>query len=229
MLLIDPDIVQEAQGISVGLSAAGVGIGLLLWLTGWWAHRFWIVLGATVAAGVLGLLKGPGQQTQPLVVGLLLAVAAGALALSLVRVLAFAAGGAAAWMALRGVVPPPWNEPLLCFLAGGLVGLLLFRVWTMVLTSLAGSVLMGYSGLCLADRLGKLDAVAWSGERGPMLTWACGGAALMGVLVQFVLDRRRVQEERRRLEEDRELYKLKRQMPRGWWWNRGARYTKRAV
>src|SRR6202022_2047235 len=158
--LLTPDILTDGRELSAGLTAAGLVIGLALWLTGWWGHRFWIVLVATVMAGIFGLLSSPAHQVQPLIVGLLLAVAAGVLALSLVRLVAFAAGGAAGWLAVPAVAPPPWDGVLICFLAGGLVGLLLFRLWMMALTSFAGSLLMAYSGLCLADRLGKLDAVA---------------------------------------------------------------------
>jgi len=50
---------------------------------------------------------------------------------------------------------PTWDEPLVSFVAGGLVGLVLFRVWMMALTSILGTLLVGYSSLCLADKLGK--------------------------------------------------------------------------
>src|SRR5205085_3044818 len=96
-------------------------------------------------AGIFGLLSPPAGRLPPLVLGLLLAVAAGVLALALVRVVAFAAGGAAAWLAVHTFAPPAWDEPLVCFIVGGLAGLLLFRVWTMVLTSFAGTLLMSYS------------------------------------------------------------------------------------
>jgi hypothetical protein len=197
MVLIPSDIMRDALGLSPGLSAIGFAVGLLLWLTGWRGHRFWIVLAATVGAGVFGLLKGPIHQIQPLVAGVLLAIAAGLLALALVRVLAFAAGGAAAWLALHSLIPAPWNEPLICFLAGGLVGLLLFRLWTMILTSFGGSLLMVFSGLCLGDRLGKLDAVGWTDNQGALLTWMCVGLGLLGVIMQFLLERGRIQRERR--------------------------------
>jgi hypothetical protein len=147
MQFIVPDIIAEGRGLSVPVCVAGIAIGFLLWLTGWWAHRFWIVLVSTVVAGVVGLLKGPGFRIQPLLAALLLAVAAGLLALALVRVVAFAAGGMAAWMAVQALAPPSWHEPLVCFLVGGLVGLFLFRVWTMMLTSFMGALWMGYFGL----------------------------------------------------------------------------------
>ena len=193
MQLLSPDILAEARGLSVVLSVSGVIVGLLLWLLGWWGHRFWVVLAATVAAGILGLYSGPDLGMQRLVAGLLLAVAAGALALALVRLLAFASGGVATWLVMRALVPA-WDDlqgQLICLLTGGLVGLLLFRFWIMALTSLAGTLLAGYAGLCLADRLGHLDAAAWAARHALLLNWACGAAAVLGLVVQFLLDRRR--------------------------------------
>src|SRR2546421_652405 len=88
MQLLAPDILEEAGEISVAVTAASFAIGFLLWLLGWRGHRFWIVLAATIGAGVVGLYAAPAHRTHPLLAGLLLAVAAGALALALVRVIA---------------------------------------------------------------------------------------------------------------------------------------------
>jgi hypothetical protein len=189
MHLLSPGVLAEACGFSVAACATGLVLGLLLWLLGWRGHRFWIVLIATVSAGIWGLYSGPAFGAQPMAAGLLLAIAAGTLALALVRVVAFAAGGLAIWLVLR-VVTPSWDDPLVCFLAGGLIGLVLFRLWTMALTSFAGTLLMGYSGLCLAHALGKLDAVAFSENNATLLNAACGGVALTGLALQFLLDRR---------------------------------------
>ena len=230
MQLIVPDIITEGRGLSVPVCAAGVAVGLLLWLTGWWGHRFWIVLVATVAAGILGLLKGPVYRVQPLVAALLLAVAAGTLALALVRVVAFVAGGVAAWMAVKSLAPAAWQEPLLCFLAGGLVSLLLFRVWTMVLTSFAGTMAMAYFGLWLGDGLGRLDAVALASQSDVLLTWACAAAVLAGFVIQFLMERRRVRRQRF-LEEQEYHYSenaLKRYYEQRHWWQWGRRPFRRA-
>jgi MFS family permease len=191
MHLISPDILTEARSLSFGLLATGVGVGCLLWVLGWWGHRFWIVLIATVGAGVFGLSSGANYGIQPVVAGLLLAVSAGVLALTLVRLVAYAAGGLAAWMLVHALAPL-WDQPLLCFLAGGLVGLLLFRFWTMALTSFVGALLLVYSTLCLADKLDKLDAVAWATDQGTLLNWLCGVLTLVGLVVQLILERRRL-------------------------------------
>jgi hypothetical protein len=203
MHLLAPDILAEARGLSPAISGAGLAIGLALWVLGWWGHRFWIVLATTVAAGVYSLTAGPVAGVQPLVVALLLAVSAGALALPLSRVVAFSAGGLAVWFLVHASVPS-LDEPLICFLAGGLLGLVLFRFWTMALTSLAGTLLMGYCGLCLADGLGKLDAVDWSTRHHALLNWSCAGVAALGWLVQFLLERWRVRSQRQKKEEEQQ-------------------------
>ena len=153
MHLLAPDILDVAKDLPVAVMASALGVGLLLVVTGWAWHRFWIVLVTTVVAGVTGLNIGPSYGMKPLVAGLLLAIAGGQLALALVRVVVFAAVGIAAAMIVHSFAPANWDIPLGCFLAGGLLGLLLFRLWTMVLTSFAGSVLMGYAILCLLDRM----------------------------------------------------------------------------
>src|SRR5438034_242014 len=112
MQLIAPDILQEAQGLSPAVSGTALFVGLVLWLTGWSWHRFWVVLSATAGAGLFGLLSSPYYKVQPLVAGLLLAVAAGVLALTLVRVLAFLTGGLAGWLAVtHALAPSTWDFP----------------------------------------------------------------------------------------------------------------------
>jgi hypothetical protein len=203
MHLLAPDILAEGHGLSWPLSAAGLLIGVLLWLFGWRAHRFWIVLLATVAAGISGLYSGPRHGLPPLVASLLLAVAFGVLALALARVVAFAAGGIAAWMLAHFLIPQ-WDEPLLWLLAGGLLGLWLFRVWTMVVTSSAGTLVMGYSLLWLLEPAVLLNSAEWSEKHSRALDWTCAGVAAGGVLLQFLLDRRRSQRRKQKDEEEKQ-------------------------
>lgn len=193
MQLLAPDLLNDARDFSIPVTVTGLVIGLLLWVWGWRGHRFWVVLTATLTAGIVGLYSGPDFGLQRLVAGLLLAVAAGALALALVRLVAFAAGGIATWLIVRAVAPS-WDDlqgQLICLLTGGLVGLLLFRFWMMALTSALGTLLMAYSSLCLADRLGNLDCVAWSEQNALFMNWTCLGGTVLGLLVQFYLDQRR--------------------------------------
>lgn len=203
MHLIAPDVLSEARSLSFGLLGAGLAVGLLLWLLGWWGHRFWIVLVATVGAGVYGLTAGSHYGMQPLVAGLLLAVSAGVLALTLVRLVAYAAGGIAAWMLIHALAPL-WDQPLLCFLIGGLIGLFLFRFWTMAFTSILGTLLLEYSGLSIGDKLGYLDAVGWADAQGTLLNWLCGAGALLGFAFQFLVERRRIRKAKAKDEDEDE-------------------------
>jgi hypothetical protein len=191
MSIFDPEILQELCGLSVGLCITGTVTGLLLWLTGWWLHRFWIVLVTTALAGILGLVSDSVHGVQPLIAAVLLAIAAGILAMALIRLVAFAAGGVSVCLVLQKVAPSAGAEPLIPFLAGGLLALYLFRLWTMTLTSFAGTVLMGYFGLCLANHFGKLQAVDLAHEKMAMLNLACAIFTLLGLLAQFVVERRR--------------------------------------
>ena len=174
MVLVAPDILNEVRQLPWYFLAIGLALGLLLWLFGGRGHRFWLVLGLTVAGGVLGLRFGAAYEVQPLVAGLLLAVTAGALALALSRVLLFVAGGAAC-VALAHAVAPSFDEPAVCFLVGGLLGVLLYKVWVSALSSLAGTLLIAYSILGLLSRFhlvrrgrlgGAANAAAHLGLRG---------------------------------------------------------------
>jgi hypothetical protein len=227
-----PDLLTEARGLSPALSGAAVGVGLLVWLLGWRLHRFWIVLGATVGAGLGGLATG--QHVGPALVasGLLMAVAAGLLAMELARVAAFAVAGGLALVAYRAVLPAG-GEPVLIFLIGGLLGVLLFRVWAMVSTALAGGLLIGYGGLCLAEQLTKFDAAAWAERNAIALDLGLIFATVLGVIVQCLLERLLGGSNRRRDRHDDEpiltaeqRYHLERLAPSrkgaksGWWGGR---------
>ena len=63
---------------------------------------------------------------------------------------------------------PGWEEPFLCFLVGGLLGVLLYRLWITALASLLGTLLIGYSGFCLAERLARFNSVAFVEKNGPL-------------------------------------------------------------
>ena len=52
MQLIATDILADICGLSLVPLCTGLGIGLFLWLFGWWSHRFWVVLVTTVLAGL---------------------------------------------------------------------------------------------------------------------------------------------------------------------------------
>jgi hypothetical protein len=235
MTLLAPDILEAARGLSVPVSAVGLVLGALLWALGWRAHRFWIVVATTVAAGVLGLYTEPVHNLQPLVAAVLLAIAAGMMALALARLVAFASGGVAAWLAVHALAPN-WNEPFVCFLAGGLLAVVLFRLWTMALTSLGGTLLLSYSGLCLADRLGKLDAIALTETKPHLLNAACIALMVLGVLTQLYLEGRRAAQQKASQEKEKQQKvqlemerKLKQQQAQErTWWGWAKKHYRRA-
>jgi hypothetical protein len=190
MDLVTSDILEVAQGLSTVLQVGFLLLGGWLWLFGGRTHRFWLVMVTTLLTGIWGLYSGPEYGMQPLVAGLLLAIAAGALALSLMRVLFFiGAGFLALWLARS--IAPGWNEPLACFLAGGLLGAFLFHVWVTALASLLGTLFLMYSSLCLVARFARVDVVSWASHNGPLLNWACAVLTVLGILVQYLMQNRK--------------------------------------
>jgi hypothetical protein len=187
MQLIAPDIFAEVGRLSNGACAIGFALGLLLWLTGWWQHRFWVVASLTATAGILGLQSGRANGAQPLVAGLLAALGAGYLALELARVLAFVGGGAVSGLLVKTFMPT-MHEPLLAFLAGGLLAVLLFRLWMLALTSLVGMLLMTYSAMALLGRWTLMDSAAVVTGKVGLLNGVVIGGMLAGIVFQGKFD-----------------------------------------
>ncbi len=193
MQLIAPDILIEARGMTEAMTGTICVLGVALWLFGWRWHRFWVVAGITLAAGLLGLNAGRAAGgTQIMAVGILLAVAAGMMALELAKVFAFVAGGCGAWLAVQWVFPQA-QELWAVFLSGGLFGVLLYRVWTMLLTSLAGVLLAGHASVLFAEQLGGIDAVRWATDNQAALNGATVGLAVLGILLQAMSSSEEVQ------------------------------------
>jgi hypothetical protein len=187
---IAPDVLAELRGLSTPFAATALGIGLLLWLFGWRWHRFWLVVSLTIAAGVVGLQTGRASGGHLMALALLMAVAAGVLAVELARVVAFAAGGVAFWLAVRAVFPKA-DDLWICFLVGGIVSALLYRLWIMALTSFVGALLGAYATLMLLATHRGLDAVAWAESNRLSLNAGVVAATVLGVLAQAILERLR--------------------------------------
>jgi hypothetical protein len=186
--LIAPDIFAEVIRLSWGTCLLGFVLGLLVWLTGWWQHRFWVVASLTAVAGIYGLQSGRASGVQPLVAGLLAALAAGYLGVELARVLAFAGGGAVASLLVQTFLPT-LHEPLLAFLAGGLLAVVLFRLWMLALTSLIGSLIMVNAALALLGRWTHLDAAAVVVKNVGLLNGVVIGVGLAGLVMQGKFDK----------------------------------------
>jgi hypothetical protein len=177
---------QLARGLTVAMSGTVCVLGMALWLFGWRWHRFWVVGGITLAAGLLGLNAGrTAGGTQIMAVGILLAVAAGMMALELAKVFAFVAGGCGAWLAVQWVFPQA-QELWAVFLSGGLFGLLLYRLWTMLLTSLAGVLFASHAALLLLEPVLAFDAVKWTTANQAALNGAAVALVVLGILLQAV-------------------------------------------
>jgi hypothetical protein len=186
MQLIVPDILSEARGLTTAMSGTLCALGIALWLFGWRWHRFWIVAGITLAAGLLGLNAGRAAGgTQIMALGILIAVAAGMMALELAKVFAFVAGGCGAWLAVQWVFPQA-QELWAVFLSGGLFGLLLYRLWTMLLTSLAGVLVASHSAILLLEAPMGFNAVAWVSANQSALNGVAVGLVVLGILLQAI-------------------------------------------
>lgn len=185
MQLVSPDVLAEARGLSTAMLGTLAALGVALWLFGWRWHRFWVVAGITLAAGLIGLNAARPAGAQVIAVGILLAVAAGMMALELAKVVAFVAGGIGAWLAVQWVLPQA-QELWAVFLSGGLLGLMLYRVWTMVLTSLLGTLLASHAAILLLEPVFRFDALTWSAANAVALNGAATGLVILGILLQVV-------------------------------------------
>jgi hypothetical protein len=185
MQLIAPDVLAEARGLSVAMLGTLCALGVALWLFGWRWHRFWVVAGITLAAGLIGLNAARPAGAQVIAVGILLAVAAGMMALELAKVVAFIAGGIGAWLAVQWVLPQA-QELWAVFLSGGLLGLMLYRVWTMLLTSLLGTLLATHAAILLLEPALGFNAVSWTSANVAALNGVTVGVVIFGMLLQVV-------------------------------------------
>jgi hypothetical protein len=185
MRLIAPDILIEANGLSIPFCVAGIIIGLLLWILGWHCHRFWIVAATTVAAGVYGLSAHQTISPRMLAAGLLLAISAGMLAVDMSRFVAFAAGGFGCWMIVHRVLPA-FQEPLICFLCGGILGVFLYRLQLMLVFSLIGSLVFGHSVLLLIEKIWseKFVAADWADAHFLSVNIGVAAVVLLGLVIQ---------------------------------------------
>src|SRR5262245_45565118 len=185
MQLIAPDILAEARGLTAAMTGTICVLGIALWLFGWRWHRFWVVAGITLGAGLIGLNAGRAGGTQIMAVGILLAVAAGMMALELAKVFAFVAGGCGAWLAVQWVFPQA-QELWAVFLSGGLFGLLLYRLWTMLLTSLAGVLFASHAAILLLEPVLGFNAVNWVAANQAALNGGAVALIVLGILLQAV-------------------------------------------
>lgn len=184
MQILAPDLLVEMRELPLAALAVVTAAGLAIWSTGWWTHRFWIALAATLAAGIEGLRSGADFGLHPMAAGLLAAIAAGCIGLALGRVVVFVTFGIACWYGVH-LVAPQFEVPLACFLVGGLLSVLFYRLGVMLLMSALGGLLLAYGGLVLAENFVRFDAVRLVGDN-PVQTVnsAFGVVVLLGMVAQ---------------------------------------------
>lgn len=225
MELIAPDILAEARGLSWPLSVIGTSIGVLLWLFGWRWHRFWVVFITTSTAGLIGLSGHAVMGPRMLAAGVLLAVAAGMMAMDLSRFFAFGTAGITLWAITQRVLPS-FQEPLIVFLIGGIIGTLLYRLQIRLLTSFAGTLIAAYSLLLLVEAATeqRFEPSVWAGENVLGLNLAVVVVSLLGIAVQGqwetwldgAASRKRSRLMRYLSDAEREQLKRPSANPRGW-------------
>jgi hypothetical protein len=224
MSLISPDVVAELKGLSFGASGFLLLVGFLLWAFGWRWHRFWVVFAFTTIAGMIGMTSGRAAGGQILVMGLLLAFCGGVLAIELAKILSFLAGGIVMWMVAQSVFPQA-QELWAVFLSGGLFGVLLYRLWTMILLSFLGVVLSWHGAFSLAQATAKSDPVEWIATHTAALNGAVIVATLLGVVMQTITSESEAKTSENADDESKPHSKQDQDHDdtRGSWWNRFPR------
>jgi hypothetical protein len=193
MKLISPSVLQAGQGLSITACAIAIAVGLLLWFTGWRFYRFWLVLGVTVAGGIYGLSQGDKVGMPTIITGLLIAIGAGVLGVELSRIFAFLASGFLLWLGATQLFPHA-QELGFVFLIGGLIGIFMYHLWVMTLTSFLGTLISWHGTLLLLDQTQTLKAVPLAQNQSLTLSIAVLVVTILGVFVQITLwrwDRRR--------------------------------------
>ena len=208
MTIIAPDLLTDMLDLPLLAVALVAGVGFGLWITGWWLHRFWITVLTSLTTGLYGLRAAPQLgMAQPVVAGILLALAGGCLALALARLALFGIYGLAAWYLVQQTAPT-YAYPLICITAGGLFSVFFFRFCIITLTSALGTVLMGYAGLVLLQVVGEVKVVPIATEQPLLIHIGLGIACLFGMVIQQQIAKALRRREIRRREAERYRQKL---------------------
>ena len=198
MQILSPDVLADVLELPVPALLVLMGFGALLSLTGWRWHRFWLTICVSLISGLVGLRQAQAWGiNQPIVAGVLLAAAAGCLALSLARVGLFLAYGLAAWYAMKRLAPP-YAIPAICICVGGIFSVLFYRFCVVLLTSVVGSILFTYAGLAYAQTQNWFPVQTWLNEQSLAAHGALAGLCLVTLLLQLYLWR---QQKKRKLAE----------------------------
>jgi hypothetical protein len=190
MLVLSPDVLADILDLPVAALLVMVGLGAALALTGWRWHRFWLTISVSLISGLVGLRQATTWGIeQPVLAGVLLAAAAGCLALSLARVGLFLAYGLATWYAMKRMAPP-YAIPAICICLGGLFSVLFYRFCVVLLTSIFGSLLLTYGGLAYAQQQNWFPMVNWLKEQPFAAHGAFAALCALTLFLQLYLWRR---------------------------------------
>jgi hypothetical protein len=101
---------------------------------------------------------------------------------------------------------PQAQELWAVFLSGGLFGVLLYRLWTMLLTSLLGILMAGHAGLLLLESNFQFDAVTWVVANQAAANGVVVGLTTIGVLLQSIVspDEKKAEGEKGKSKEKKE-------------------------
>lgn len=189
MTLVAPDILAEVFRLSFGAQLLGLAFGLALWMTGWMRRNFWVALAVTAGFGLYGLQLGRASGSHPLITALLLGISAGLLASELSRLIAFVTGGLAVALLAQTYVPN-FPEPVLAYLAGGLLSVLLYKTWLLAVFGFAGSLLVVYCGLPLVSRFLGINPIALATQKVTLMNAIVLGSTAAGMFLQSRFEHR---------------------------------------
>lgn len=185
MTVLTPEMLADLLDLPVAALWVIIGVGAALALTGWRWHRFWLTICISLVAGLVGLKQGAAWGiNHPIVAGVLLAAAAGCLALSLARVGLFMAYGLACWYAMKRLAPP-YAIPAICICAGGLFSVIFYRFCVILLTSAIGSLLMAYGGLAVAEQQKLFPTMNLLKEQSLIVHGSLAGLVALTLLLQL--------------------------------------------
>jgi hypothetical protein len=110
---------------------------------------------------------------------------------------------------------PNGQELWVAFLIGGLLGVFLYRFWTMLLTSMTGVLVGGNALIACLDEWFHFDAAAFAARKALMLNGAVIALTLGGVMVQSIIERWHLRRQSRKKKEQEEM-KLEKQREKSW-------------
>lgn len=187
MQVLSPDVLADVMELpTLALLTLSI-LGACLALTGWRWHRFWLTISVSLISGLVGLRQAQAWGIQqPIVAAVLLATAAGCLALSLARVGLFLAYGLATWYAVKRFAPP-YAIPAVCICLGGLFSVLFYRFCVILLTSVVGSVILSYAGMAYAQQQNWFPMQMWLKEQTLVAHASLAGLCLLTLTIQLYL------------------------------------------